>query len=229
MPSAAETAAELEKAAKAKADAEATAKAKAAMEAACAEQARQRAVVAVQNIKAFIPIVLDITTSNYTKWKTLFLNTLGKYELADHVLEDVPAEDSITPHWTRMDCTVRGWLYSTISADLLEIVMDPKPTAHAVWLGLEEQFVGNKEQCAMILDTQFGTFVQGDLSITDYCRRMNSMADELGDLGEHVLDRTLVLNINRGLNERYEQIGTHIQRSRPFPSFVEARLDLQLA
>ncbi|KAL6595039.1 hypothetical protein ACP70R_048142 [Stipagrostis hirtigluma subsp. patula] len=251
MPSAAETAAELEKAAKAKADAEVAAKAKAAMEeAARAEQARQRAAdqatfaamqeaaavaalhaqaVAVQNIKAFIPIVLDITTSNYTKWKTLFLDTLGNYELADHVLEDVPAEDSITPHWTRMDCTVRGWLYSTISADLLEIVMDPEPTARSTWLGLEEQFVGNKEQRAMILDAQFRIFIQGDLSITEYCHRMNSMADELGDLGEHVLDRTLVLNIIRGLNERYEQIGTHIQRSRPFPSFVEARVDLQLA
>ncbi|KAL6597818.1 hypothetical protein ACP70R_046623 [Stipagrostis hirtigluma subsp. patula] len=200
MPSAAETAAELEKAAKAKADAEAAAKAKAAMEeAARAEQAHQCAAdqaafatmqeaaavaalhaqaVAVQNIKAFIPFVLDITTSNYTKWKTLFLNTLSKYELTDHVLEDVPAEENITPH---------------------------------------------------VLDARFRNFAQGDLSITDYCRRMKTMADELGDLGEPVLDRTLVLNVIRGLNERYEHIGTHIQRSRPLPSFIEARADLQLA
>lgn len=35
----------------------------------------------------------------------------------------------------------------------------------------------------MILDTEFRTFIQGDLSISDYCRKLKTMADQLGSLG----------------------------------------------
>jgi hypothetical protein len=42
--------------------------------------------VGVLNIKALVPVVLDNLSPNYTWWKTLFLNTLGKYELSSHVL-----------------------------------------------------------------------------------------------------------------------------------------------
>ena len=49
------------------------------------------------------------------------------------------------------------------------------------------------------------------------------MADDLGDLGEIVTDRTLVLNLIRGLGERFSNIGLHLRRSHPFPSFLEAK------
>ena len=54
------------------------------------------------------------------------------------------------------------------------------------------------------------------------------MADALRDLGEPVLDRTLVLNLIRGLNGRFEAIGLHLRRGHPFPSFLQARNDLLL-
>jgi hypothetical protein len=41
---------------------------------------------------------------------------------------------------------------------------------------------------------------QGELSVDDYCRQMKDMADTLRDLGEPVVDRTLVLNLLRGLS-----------------------------
>jgi len=61
---------------------------------------------------------------------------------------------------------------------------------------------------------------QRDLSITDYCRRLKRMVD---DLGETVTDRTLILNLVRGLNERYANIGLHLRRSHPFHSYLEAK------
>lgn len=67
-----------------------------------------------------------------------------------------------------------------------------------MWLNIEEQFVGNRLTRALILDADFRTFSQGDLTITEYCTKMKTMADALGDLGEPVLDRTLVLTILRG-------------------------------
>ena len=102
-----------------------------------------------------------------------------------------------------MDCTVKSWLFGTVSSDFIEVVSTASPTSRTIWLGLEEQFIGNKETRAIILDAKFRTLVQGDLSVTDYCSKMKRMANTLETLGEPVLDRTLVLNVLRGLNENY--------------------------
>ena len=54
------------------------------------------------------------------------------------------------------------------------------------------------------------------------------MAQQLVDLGEHVTDRTLTLNLIRGLNERFSDAGCHIRRGNPFPKFKDAVNELIL-
>lgn len=59
--------------------------------------------------------------------------------------------------------------------ELLEVIVnraDGAPTARRVWLGLERQFIGNREHRTMILNAEFCALVQGDLEVTEYCRRM---------------------------------------------------------
>jgi hypothetical protein len=84
------------------------------------------------------------------------------------------------------------WLLGTITVDLQETTRardrGRNCTAQQLWVSLEEQFLGNREAHALHLDTQFWLFVQGDLSVDDYCRRMKRMADVLCHLGEHVED-----------------------------------------
>jgi hypothetical protein len=58
----------------------------------------------------------------------------------------------------------------------------------------------------MLLDAEFRALSQGVLSIDDYCRKMKGMADALADLSEPIQDRTLVLNVRRGLNERFQVV-----------------------
>jgi hypothetical protein len=65
------------------------------------------------------------------------------------------------------------------------------PMTRSLWLGLEQQFVSNCETHTLILDIKYRNFIQGDLSISDYCHRLNGMTDALGDLGEIALDRSL--------------------------------------
>lgn len=101
------------------------------------------------------------------KWRNLFLLIVGKYALADHVLSDKTFP--LVPSWARMECTVLGWLHNAISSDLSEIVITDNPTARRVWLGIEEQFIGNKETRALLLDAEFRNLAQGDMSVTDYC------------------------------------------------------------
>jgi hypothetical protein len=98
-------------------------------------------------------------------------------------------------------------------------------TTQQLWVALEEKLLGNREARTLHLDKQFQLFVHGDLSIDDYCHRMKRMAD---DLGEHVEDRTLVLQVLRGLNKKYDHIKTYLKRAWPFPSFHDVRNDLLL-
>jgi hypothetical protein len=199
-------------------------------EVAAATAALHAQAAAVVNIKFLVPLVLDLTSPHFNRWRGLFLNTLERYALADHALSDDDRSDDVT--WKRMDCVVLSWLYSTITPELLEVVMnreDGPPTARVVWLGLEQQFIGNKETRALLLDAEFRTFIQGDLSIDDYCRRLKAMADQLADLGEPVRDRTLILDVLRGLNDRFAHLAALIQQQRPFPTFIEVCSDLRLA
>ncbi|XP_062181714.1 uncharacterized protein LOC133885949 [Phragmites australis] len=198
-------------------------------QAAAATSALHAQAMAILNVKALVPIVLDFSSPHYNRWRGLFMNTLERYALADHVLSDADLSDD--PSWKHMDATVLSWLYGTINPELLEAVMnreDGPPTARIVWLGLEQQFIGNKETRALLLDAEFHTFVQGDLTIDDYCRRLKTMADQVADLGEPVRNRTLVLNTLRGLNDRFSYLAALIQRQRPFPSFDAVRSDLRL-
>jgi hypothetical protein len=70
--------------------------------------------------------------------------------------------------------------------------------------------------------------VQSDLSINNYCRKMKRMTDNLCNLSEHVEDRTLVLNVLRGLNKKYNHVKTYLKRVRLFPSFYDVHNDLLL-
>ncbi|EEC76771.1 hypothetical protein OsI_14858 [Oryza sativa Indica Group] len=148
------------------------------------------------------------------------------YALTDHVLSDVVHFDRAD--WVQMDCVVLGWLFGTISADLLQDVLSTDTTARVVWLGLEHQFLGNSEQRAQNLTTAFHTFQQGDLTVDEYCRKMKAFADDLGDVGEPVRDRTLVLNTLNGLSEKFHNLGSLVPMQRPFPTFVEFRSMLRL-
>ena len=130
------------------------------------------------------------------------------------------------PNWARMDCVVKSWITGSISTNLTETVMERDATARDVWLAQETQFLGNRETRALHLDVQFTNFIQSDLSITDYCRRFKTMAVSLAALGEPVTDRMLVLNIIRGLNDRYSNIVRHLHRGRPFSLLKDILFEL---
>lgn len=63
-------------------------------------------------------------------------------------------------------------------------------------------------------------------TLTNGRSKFKRMADDLGDLIETVADRTHVLNVLRGLNEKFAPLGRLLRRGRSFPSFVEVCDDL---
>jgi hypothetical protein len=180
----------------------------------------------VHNIRSFVSVLLDPASSHYTRWRGQVLLTLRRFALADHVLDDLITPPS--PSWAQMDTVVLSWLHGTITVELQDIIRDQADTARQAWLALEDQFLGNRDARALHLDAQFHLFSQGDLSVDEYCRQMKGMADSLRDLGEPVADRTLVLNLLRGLSPRYGHLKDLIKRIVPFPTFQAARNELLL-
>jgi hypothetical protein len=101
-------------------------------------------------------------------------------------------------------------------------------TTRHLWLTIENQFLGNREQRTLHLDAVFHNFVQGDLLVSEYCCKFKTMADGLADLASLVKDRILVLNILRGLNQRFEHVSSIIRHYTSFLNFLKVRDDLLL-
>jgi hypothetical protein len=127
-----------------------------------------------------------------------------------------------------MDSVVLNWISNSITPELHQVVRERGATARHLWLAIENQFLGNCEQRTLHLDAAFHNFVQGDLTVSEYCRKFKNMADALADLRLPVDDQILVLNILRSLNPWFEHLGAIIRRYTPFPSFLKVRNDLIL-
>jgi hypothetical protein len=178
----------------------------------------------VLNVRQPVNIVLNSST-NYASWRDLIEQALQRYALTKHVTDDAPSND---PGWIQMDNIVLNWISNSISTDLHQVVRERGCMARHLWLTIENQFLDNREKRTLHLDAAFHTFVQGDLSINEYCRKFKAMADNLANLGAPVEDRILVLNILRGLNQRFKHVGSIIRRYSPFPNLLKVRDDLLL-
>ncbi|KAK1617285.1 hypothetical protein QYE76_022802 [Lolium multiflorum] len=178
--------------------------------------------VNVASVKTHVPVVLDLKASNYSKWRMLIGVLLGRYELTGHVADDTPAAER-TAEWTRLDFTVRSWLYGSISEEILDIIMAEGQTAFQAYALIRNLFLDNQMTRAVYLEAEFRAITQGDLSITAYCHRLKSLSDALRDVGQPVTDQTLVLNCLRGLNPRFADVTTLVTMQVPVPSFLQTR------
>jgi hypothetical protein len=107
------------------------------------------------------------------KWRMLISVLLGKYELSDHVAFETPAADH-TAEWNREDFIVRSWLYGSISDEILDIIMAENQSAFDAYMLIRNLFLDNQMTRAVHLEAEFRALVQGDLSITAYCRNQKS-------------------------------------------------------
>jgi hypothetical protein len=180
---------------------------------------------AVLIVRQLVNIILDSSSTNYACWRDLMEQPLQRYALLKHVTDDAASTD---PGWIRMDTVVLNRISNSISTDLHQVVRERGCTTRHLWLTIENQFFSNRENRTLHLDDVFHIFVQGDLSVNEYCRKFKAMTDGLADLGASVDDRILILNILRRLNQRFEHVCSIIRCYSPFPNFLKARDDLLL-
>jgi hypothetical protein len=168
--------------------------------------------VVVQNICALVPLLLDVNSTFYSRWRESFLLTLNKFSLECHVLSDVVHH---SPDWIRMNVVVLTWINGTIIDNLADMISECGATARVLWLTIDSQYLENRTMRTLYADQAFHSFTQGDLSAAEYCRRYKRLPEDLRDLGEPVSDKTLALNIIYGLNERLQALGLHLRRTSP--------------
>jgi hypothetical protein len=121
--------------------------------------------------------------------------TLQRYVLIKHVTDDTPSND---PGWIRMDSVVLNWISNSISTDLHQVVREHGYTPRHLWLTIKNQFLSNREQRTLHLDAAFHIFVQGDLSVSEYCHKFKTMSDGLADLGSPIKTRSSSSTFFRG-------------------------------
>lgn len=182
----------------------------------------------VTNIKHHIPLVLDLDVFNYDAWRELFTTHCLTFDLLGHVDGTaVPDGDDDTP-WKKRDGLVKLWIYRTLAPPLFKSSFKTGGTARDIWLRIENQFRNNKESRAIQLDNDLRTKEIGDQSVHEYSQSLKSIADLLENVEAPVSDKTLVMYMLNGLNEKFDHIINVIKHQKPFPTFEEARNMLEL-
>ena len=134
----------------------------------------------ISDVTSLIPITLDLAAHNYYHWCHLFDIHLGRCNLRAHIAADsVPRLDD--PRWVKDDLSIIQWIYSRVSTEIFNLVFREASTAAALWAALRRLFQDNADARINTLNTEIRNTVQGASSLSNYCQRLRTMADELRD------------------------------------------------
>ena len=182
----------------------------------------------ISQIKAYIPITLDMSKLNYDKWRELFETHCVSFGVVQHLDGSSTPTPKTEKEWKERDGLVKMWIYGTISDSIIDTILKKNATARDLWLSIESLFRDNKEARALQLENELRTMVIGDLSIHDYCQKMKTTADLLANIDAPVSERALVSHLLNGLSDKFDSIINVVQHKVPFPTLLEARSMLQM-
>lgn len=103
----------------------------------------------ISQIRAYIPIRLDLDKMNYDVWSELFETHCLTFGVDDHLDGSSVATPATEKTWKERDGLVKMWIYGTITDSLVETILTPKSTARDLWNTLENLFRDNKENRAL--------------------------------------------------------------------------------
>ncbi|CAA7058166.1 unnamed protein product [Microthlaspi erraticum] len=182
----------------------------------------------ISQIKAYIPVILDMTKFNYDLWRELFETHCSTFGVLEHIDGSGNPSPDIAKAWKERDGLVKMWIYGTISESLLDTVLTAKCTARDLFITIENLFRDNKEARALQLDQELRTATIGDLSVHDYCKKLKSLSDLLTNMDSPVTDCALVMYLLNGLSDKFDNIINVIKHKEPYPTFSAARSMLLL-
>ncbi|XP_019090107.1 PREDICTED: uncharacterized protein LOC109128356 [Camelina sativa] len=168
-----------------------------------APQANYECVFGVTNIKSHIPIILDLDDHNYDAWRELFRTHCLMFDVLGHLDGTMLPANANDAAWYKRDGLVKLWNYGYLAPDLFRSSFETGGTA-----------CDNQEI--------------GDQTIQEYCQKIKSLAALLTNVNAPVNERTLVMYLLNGLNEKFDYIINVIKHKDPFPTFEVAKSMLEL-
>ena len=177
----------------------------------------------ISQIRAYIPIILNLDKMNYDVWREIFETHCLTFGVLDHLGGSSVATPETEKTWKEQDGLVKMWIYGTITDSLVETILTPKSTAHDLWMALKNLFRDNKENRALQLENELRMITIGDTTVQEYCRKLKSLSDLLANVESPVTDRQLVMHCLNSLNDKFEGIHNVIRHRSPFPSFHTTR------
>lgn len=91
----------------------------------------------ISQIKAYVPIILDMKKLNYDAWNELFETHCISFSVLGHLDATSTPTAATEIQWKKCDGLVKMWIYGTISESLLDKVLKKKCTARELWLTIE--------------------------------------------------------------------------------------------
>ncbi|KAE8821510.1 hypothetical protein D1007_00286 [Hordeum vulgare] len=131
------------------------------------------------HITNHIKFLLNPADHNYHKWKTFFLMVFLRYGVS--YLTEQPPPPNAPPAYLELDAHVVLWIYATHSDTMCDHVIGAA-TTFALWHKIKDFFLANRAARYMSLNRQYLNLKQGDLSVSEYARRMKLLTDGLADI-----------------------------------------------
>ncbi|VFQ83882.1 unnamed protein product [Cuscuta campestris] len=174
------------------------------------------------------PKIVSLSQPNYKKWSRLFLLLVRRFNLQGYLYGSVVPLSDDDDEWCQLDALLQGWILSTITDEVSDLVISSLTTASALWKVIHDLFHDNKHARAMQLEHEFRTTVKGSTSMAAYCQQLQNLSDWLDDVDAPVSQHQLVLQMLRGLPADLQAQTSFMQFQDPMPNFLQVRSALML-
>ncbi|OMO88026.1 hypothetical protein CCACVL1_08580 [Corchorus capsularis] len=122
--------------------------------------------------------------------------------------------------WTRIDQMLLGWINATLFEPILAQVVGLE-TSHEVWSNLHSLFSMKSTAHVMQLRSQLQNLQKKSYSISEYLKKIKSIAYTLVAIRQPVSDTDMVLYTLSSLSPKYESFTTTVSVGSDVPSFSE--------
>ncbi|VFQ64733.1 unnamed protein product [Cuscuta campestris] len=180
------------------------------------------AFTTISNAKLHVPVQLSLSQPNYKKWSRLFLLLVRRFNLKGYIDGSVVPLSDDDDKWFQLDALLQGWILSTITDEVSDLVISSVSTASALLKVIHDLFHDNKHARAMQLEHEFHTTVKGNSTMAAYCQQLQNLSDWLDDVDAPVSQHQLVLQILRGLPADLQGQTSFMQFQDPMPTFLQA-------
>ncbi|VFQ83085.1 unnamed protein product [Cuscuta campestris] len=161
-----------------------------------------------------------LSQPNYKKWSRLFLLLVRRFNLQGYINGSIVPLSKDDDEWLQLDALLQGWILSTISDEVSDLVISSVSTASALWKFIHDLFHDNKNTPAMQLEHEFRTTVKGNTTMAAYCQHLQNLADWPEDVDAPVSQHQLVLQMLHGLPA---DLQAQTDRSHPKAQLISSR------